>query len=132
MRKRTEHPSGHSYSAIDLWISKEALIASVDRMMEKQPENMYLTHFGRVQEVNRLASEMKDGVRKFAALGEQFRGHENRLESIQSEMMGWLVTRAREHGVRLSDQSLRDIFTGDVILNSQGIDFWLDHGRNRS
>lgn len=108
----------------------EALIASVDRMMAKQPENMYLTHFGRVRDVSRLAEEMKAGVKKFAALGEHFEGHENRLEQIQSAMMEWLFSGAREHGVDLSDEALRNVFSGDVILNSQGIDFWLDHGRN--
>jgi glyoxylase-like metal-dependent hydrolase (beta-lactamase superfamily II) len=104
-----------------------ALIASMKRMMEKQPKNMYLTHFGRVQEVPRLAQDMIASVEKFAALGEQFDGDENRELEIQSAMMDWLMERARRHGVEYADSSLRDIFADDVVLNTQGIEFWLDH-----
>jgi glyoxylase-like metal-dependent hydrolase (beta-lactamase superfamily II) len=106
-----------------------ALIASMKRMMEKQPENMYLTHFGRVNDVERLAQDMTSGVEKFAALGEQFDGDENRELEIQSAMMDWLMERARRHGVEYGDSSLRDIFADDVVLNTQGIEFWLDHRR---
>ena len=106
-----------------------ALIASMKRMMEKQPENMYLTHFGRVKDVERLARDMTSSVEKFAALGEQFDGDENREQRIQSAMMDWLMERARRHGVEYGDSSLRDIFAADVVLNTQGIEFWLDHGR---
>jgi hypothetical protein len=43
-------------------------------------------------------------------------------------MMHWLIERARAHGVSLPDDALVEIFQGDVMLNTQGIEFWLDHG----
>ena len=106
-----------------------ALIASVNRMMERQPENMYLTHFGRVRDVERLAADMIAGIEWFAALGERFDGEDNREAGIQEAMMEWLMERARSHGVEHPDSELREIFANDVILNSQGIEFWLDRGR---
>ena len=106
-----------------------ALIASINRMLEKQPENMYLTHFGRVQDVQRLADDMISSVEQFATFGEQFDGDENRQQGIRSAMMEWLMARARKHGVVYSDDKLREVFANDVILNTQGIEFWLDHGR---
>ena len=106
-----------------------ALIASMNRMMEKQPENMYLTHFGRVQDVQRLADDMISSVEQFVIFGEQFDGDENRQDGIRSAMMEWLMARARQHGVVYSDDKLREVFANDVILNTQGIEFWLDHGR---
>jgi len=109
-----------------------ALVASVHRLMEKHPANMYLTHFGRVREVERLASEMIEGVGQFAALGERFDGRKNRRQEIEAAMMKWLMERARSHGVTCPDDSLREIFNGDVVLNTQGIEFWLDHGRQRT
>ena len=44
-------------------------------------------------------------------------------------MMGWLVNRARAHGVTLDDAELDALLRPDVVLNTQGIEFWLDHGR---
>jgi len=108
-----------------------ALIESINRMMEKQPENMYLTHFGRIQDVQRLAEDMISSVEQFATFGEEFDGDENRQDGIRSAMMEWLMARARQHGVVYSDDKLREVFANDVILNTQGIEFWLDHGRER-
>jgi glyoxylase-like metal-dependent hydrolase (beta-lactamase superfamily II) len=106
-----------------------ALIASVDRMMEKLPKSMYLTHFGRVRDVERLAGDMRDGVRWFVELAERFEKSDDRTRRIEEAMMSGLVERAREHGVKLEDETLREVFAGDVVLNTQGIEFWLDHGR---
>jgi glyoxylase-like metal-dependent hydrolase (beta-lactamase superfamily II) len=105
-----------------------ALIASIDRMMEKKPESMYLTHFGRVQDVQRLAEDMREGVHEFVQLAERFASSENRTRCIEDAMMDRLFERARAHGVTLGEDELRETFAGDVILNTQGIEFWLDHG----
>jgi len=106
------------------------LIASIDRMMEKNPDSMYLTHFGRVTEVQRLAAEMRESVQQFAIFGEHFEDNENRTQSIEKAMMEWLMGRARDHGVACDDESLREVFGNDVVLNTQGIEFWLEHGRS--
>ena len=103
-----------------------ALIASIRRMLEKQPANMYLTHFGRVQDLERLSADMISSVETFAALGERFENSENRQHDISTAMMNWLMERARNHGVQCSDDDLREIFAGDVLLNTQGIEIWLE------
>lgn len=107
----------------------DALVASVQRLLAKKPKNMYLTHFGRVQDIDRLANDMISGVRQFAAFGEEMDALDDRESAIQGAMMEWLVTRARSHGVTSTDDMLRDVLAGDVALNTQGIEFWLDHGR---
>jgi len=108
-----------------------ALVFSVLRLMEKKPANMYLTHFGRVRDVERLSEQLIQGVEYFATLGERFDGHENRRLEIESGMLEWLMERALVHGVTYPEVTLREIFMGDVVLNTQGIEFWLDHGRQR-
>ncbi len=105
----------------------EALIASIDRMMEKSPENMYLTHFGRVGDVAEMASRMKAGVRRFVEIAEMYADDKNRTESIKTAMMDWLLAGAFDHGVTLAEQQVREIFQFDVVLNTQGIESWLDH-----
>ena len=107
----------------------EALLASIDRMMEKKPACMYLTHFGRVLEIERLAGDMRSSVQEYVELGERYLASENRTQSIEEAMMDRLFERARAHGVTLGEDELRETFAGDVILNTQGIEFWLDHRR---
>lgn len=106
-----------------------ALLASIDRMMKKDPSNMYLTHFGRVRDVRRLALDMRAGVHEFVSLAERFVTAKNRTQSIEEAMMDGLCERARAHGVSVDEDELRETFAGDVILNTQGIEFWLEHGR---
>jgi glyoxylase-like metal-dependent hydrolase (beta-lactamase superfamily II) len=107
----------------------DALADSVDRMMERAPENMYLTHFGRVQDVSRLAADMHEGIRFFADLGEKHAQSDQRTRRIEDAMMSWLTERVRRHGVTLEDAALEAILRPDVVLNTQGIEFWLDHRR---
>ena len=104
-----------------------ALIDSIGRLMERKPERMYLTHFGCVRDLRRLADDLVAGVRQFARWGEELADHADRSARIRAAMMAWLVEGARRHGVELPDDRLRSIFAGDVELNSQGIEFWLDH-----
>lgn len=104
-----------------------ALVDSIQRMMERGPTCMYLTHFGRVGDLKRLAADLQSGVEQFAEWGDRFAADEHRGKRIAEAMMGWLVERARRHGVERSDEFLRDLLQGDVELNTQGIEFWLDH-----
>ncbi|MBT8041211.1 MAG: MBL fold metallo-hydrolase [Gammaproteobacteria bacterium] len=106
-----------------------ALIDSVDRMMARDPERMYLTHFGRVQDLGRLADDMRAGVDEYVELAKRFEGADDRARHIEEAMMARLMQRARNHGVTLDDEKLRETFAGDVVLNTQGIEFWLEHGR---
>ena len=104
-----------------------ALISSIDRMMEKSPKNMYLTHFGRVQDVEQLAEKMKAAVLQFVQFADRFAGAGDRTAQIEKAMMEWLLEGIREHGVELPEDELRGIVQNDVVLNTQGIEFWIDH-----
>jgi glyoxylase-like metal-dependent hydrolase (beta-lactamase superfamily II) len=103
------------------------LIDSINRMMEYSPEFMYLTHFGRVGDVPRLAEKMKSAVERLVQFAEAFVDDDDRGERIASEMMDWLMGEARDHGVTMKDEALRELFRYDVELNTLGIEFWLDH-----
>jgi glyoxylase-like metal-dependent hydrolase (beta-lactamase superfamily II) len=104
----------------------EALIASIDRMMEKSPKNMYLTHFGRVQNVSQMVTRLKAGISQFLNIAETHANDENRTKAIEADMMEWLLDSIRVHGVTLPEEQIREIVQNDVVLNTQGIEVWLD------
>lgn len=105
----------------------EALIASLGRLLAKSPEFMYLTHFGRVGEPHRLAGKMIAGVHKLVAMGERHAASASRRLDLERDMREWLVTESRAHGVSLPEADLVDLLTPDISLNTQGIEYWLDH-----
>lgn len=104
-----------------------ALKESVKRLMTSQPTYMYLTHYGRVDDLHKLATDMLTGVDKLVEIAEQHKNDAQRTQSIQSAIYDWLMTAARAHGVTLSDDECSRLLMPDVILNAQGIEFWLDH-----
>ena len=100
---------------------------SVRRLMEAGPQCMYLTHFGRVTDTQRLAEQMIAGVSKFEEIGLANESAANRTDTIRQQQKAWLYAMCREHGVLHDEEQLDKILWDDVVLNTQGIEFWLDH-----
>ena len=104
-----------------------ALKESVNTLMAKQPEFMYLTHYGRVGDLQRLAKMMTDGVDQFAAFAERYKDDEQRTRKIEAAITDWLLVGAKVHGVNLPEETCFELLKTDVVLNTQGLEFWLDH-----
>ncbi|HKX55033.1 MAG TPA: MBL fold metallo-hydrolase, partial [Xanthomonadales bacterium] len=104
-----------------------ALRASVQRLMQAEPECMYMTHFGRVTDTQRLAAQMTEGVYKLEEIALRHADAPDRTRKIQQEQKDWLYALCREHGVTLSDEALGTVVWDDIVLNTQGLEYWLDH-----
>jgi glyoxylase-like metal-dependent hydrolase (beta-lactamase superfamily II) len=108
-----------------------ALKASIEHLMERSPACMYLTHFGRVEDTPRLAGELLERVDELVAIAEYYSDAEHRGKVIAAAMLDGLEDAAREHGVTLSSEAFRAVVDNDVQLNTQGLEFWLDHRTGR-
>jgi hypothetical protein len=60
-------------------------------------------------------------------MGERHAASASRRLDLERAMREWLVTESRAHGVNLPETELVDLLTPDVSLNTQGIEYWLDH-----
>jgi glyoxylase-like metal-dependent hydrolase (beta-lactamase superfamily II) len=100
---------------------------SIRRLMTFNPECMYLTHFGRVTDVPRLAEQMLAGVSKFEEIALANESATDRTHQIQQQQKAWLYELCRDHGVTLDDEQLEEILWDDVVINTQGLEYWLDH-----
>ncbi len=74
-----------------------------------------------------MESELKTAINQFVDIAELYADAKNRTERIEAAIADWLLERLRDHGVTLPEQRLREILEIDVVLNTQGIEFWLDH-----
>ena len=104
----------------------DALRHSIGRLLEADPEWMYMTHYGRVGSPSELAPSLLEGVDYFETIGLRFEHEKDRVERIREAMTAWLVEAAREHGVELEDQALLELLVPDIELNTAGIDVWLE------
>lgn len=108
----------------------EALHASIDRFLTYTPTTMYLTHFGAVSEVPRLAQDLHEGIDQFIALvqGVTAQGEE-RTRQLTERMQALLLARLRAHGCQLEEARIMELLAPDVMLNVMGLEVWLDKGK---
>jgi glyoxylase-like metal-dependent hydrolase (beta-lactamase superfamily II) len=104
-----------------------ALHASIDRLLRFKPRQLFLTHFGRVTEIERLARDMHELIDMYidSALAVKGTGKE-RLRALIQDQRKLLTARARAHGCRLSDSEIEAVLYDDYELNAQGLAVWLD------
>lgn len=99
---------------------------SVDRIMDCDPEHAYLTHYSRVRNLDRLATDMHAGIDAYAEMALGCRDVDNRGHALDVAMFDYLSMRALEHGFTGDADAIRSIIEGDVTLNSAGLVAWLD------
>lgn len=104
----------------------EPLKASVRRLLEASPDYMYLTHYGRVGDVPRLARMMLDGIDVLAEIGLRYRDDTLRRMKIETAMTEWLLDGLEKHGVTFGRDRCLALLESDIKLNASGIEFWLD------
>ncbi len=104
----------------------EALCNSVDRLMSYRPRAIYLTHYAEVRDLERLAREMKERVRAFADLGRRYASAPDRAVKLRHGMFALHARWLDEHGFPSDDVERHRLLDGDIELNCQGIEVWLD------
>ena len=105
----------------------DAMHASIDRLMGYNPVTMYLTHFGPVHELTRLASDLHRWVDRFVRLARSVAGGgEQRHARLVQGLTEALLAGLKEHGCVYDREQCLELLEADVELNAQGLGVWLD------
>jgi glyoxylase-like metal-dependent hydrolase (beta-lactamase superfamily II) len=106
--------------------------ATIDRLAELRPRRIFLTHFGFVTEVDRLARDMHELLDAYVELAGQVRGAgTDRLGLLIQGQRAILYPRLAQHGCKLREYKIDMLLAGDLKINAQGLAFWLDHDSSR-
>src|SRR5688572_17495590 len=103
-----------------------ALRASIERMVSLDPSCVYVTHFGRLDGVRRLADMLLSQLDAMVAIALRMQGAADRHEALKEALLALYRDRLQAHGCRLTDERIDDLLALDVELNAQGIEVWLD------
>ncbi|MCB1876200.1 MAG: MBL fold metallo-hydrolase [Chromatiales bacterium] len=111
----------------------DAWMNTLDRLMGYRPQRMYLTHFGEVIDVERLADDLRRSIETFAGIArdEARAGKDDLHGRIAAAMQDTLLQGLKQHGCRLSGETLRVLLEMDVELNTQGLLVWLQRLEKR-
>ncbi|THF61305.1 MBL fold metallo-hydrolase [Pseudothauera rhizosphaerae] len=105
----------------------DALHASIDRLLSFAPEAMYLTHYSRVTEVERLAGDLHRLIDTQVAVAQAARGGGvARHVEILAGLEQIVREEAARHGWTLSENDALELLRDDLELNAQGLGVWLD------
>lgn len=105
----------------------DALHGSIDRILGLRPQSVYVTHFGRVNDIDPLGADLHrlidahvDLARSLAAAGK------NRHALLMQGLERMILQEAKRQLWPLSTAQVLDLFATDIELNAQGLGVWLD------
>ncbi|MFC5435036.1 MBL fold metallo-hydrolase [Rhodanobacter umsongensis] len=103
-----------------------ALHASIERLVALKPDAMYLTHFGRVEQVEKLAADLHVQIDAMVGLARAAHGRPDRHAVLMESLTDLYAARAKDHGWQRGRDALRELLGMDIDLNAQGLEVWLD------
>ncbi len=104
----------------------DKLRESVQRLLSCQPECMYLTHYSRVRDVQRLGASLLEQLARLVAIGRGLKNAPDRHEALKRALLAEYVAITAAHGCRFSEAELTRLLGVDLELNAQGMGVWLD------
>lgn len=104
----------------------EALQTSVRRLLAEKPACMYLTHYGRVGDVQRLGARLLGLLDELVALGRRAQHLPQRHQALTAGQLDLFCASLADHGVTLPRQDIASLLAIDLELNAQGLAIWLD------
>lgn len=107
----------------------EALRQSIKRLLAREPQRMYLTHYGQVGghagDVRRLAAMLFEQLDDMVALGQSLRDAPDRHHALKAGLEALVRQQLKRHGVADVDAGVAGLSL-DIELNAQGLAIWLD------
>lgn len=104
-----------------------ALQRTIERILALGPRAVYVTHFGRLQDLHRLAGDLHRLIEAHVELAERHRDDgAERGARLRQEIARLVLAEGARQRWRLSEEELRGVFALDIELNAQGLEAWLD------
>lgn len=104
----------------------EPLLGSIARLLERKPDRMFLTHYGRVDGVAPLAARLVEQVRAMVALARSLAAAPGRHAALKDGLARLYRERLRALGSTVADARIDALLALDIELNAQGLGLWLD------
>jgi len=104
----------------------EAWFTTLERYLSFAPQRMYLTHYGVVQDVPKLAADLRAGLQRYVAIATGLRNAEHRHEQLLDALGRDALAALKALGSPVADATAQQLLAFDMELNVQGLEVWLD------
>jgi len=113
-------------TATPVQFEPEVLMASIRRLLAREPDWIYLTHYGRVGKVQPLGRQLLEILQSMVALGERERQAADRHDALKRGQLDLFAASLAAHGCTMSRDAIAQLLAMDLELNAQGMAIWLD------
>ncbi len=101
----------------------EAMLQSINRIMQYAPEKICLTHFSAIKPTEAVVKQLQDSIKYMSNLAQKYWDHEQAQQKIERLMMAYLLQGLQNMGVKDMEFCERKL-KNDVTLNTQGLIYW--------
>lgn len=110
-----------------------AMRASVERLLAYQPQRMYLTHYGCIDQVATQGAHLLEQLEAVVALGHRIDAQAlpeaDRHTALVDGLSALYLQRLHALGSTVTRERLTELLGMDIELNAQGVAVWLDANR---
>ena len=106
----------------------DALKASINRLLSYEPQRMFLTHFGMVENPQKLGERLIKWVDVYVEMALRVKQNiprEQWLQALNKELLSYLLDELVQHQTDLTPSEYSQVIASDVLLNAQGLEVWL-------
>jgi glyoxylase-like metal-dependent hydrolase (beta-lactamase superfamily II) len=103
----------------------DAAHKSIDRIMSYGPHAIYVTHYSRVEGLEKLAADMHEQIDGYVAIARRNAHLPDRMQRMNTELFEYIDQRLDAHGVKKDTRFRHALLDGDIKLNVQGLEVWL-------
>ena len=98
---------------------------AIDKIIKYQPDAIYLAHYSKIEQTEKLSSNMHDLINDFVDIALSYKNDDKRMEHIHKKLQSHLMHKLRSHGCNLGDDQIKNLLQSDLYVNAAGLDFWL-------
>lgn len=98
---------------------------SIIRMLEKNPQRMYLTHFGMVENIPALANKLSHDLEQYTKMALSVQHEDQRTEKLIEKLNQYTLDDLRKLGNHQQPAEILSLLETDITLNAQGLNIWL-------
>ena len=103
------------------------MLKTLDRLLSYEPQAVYLTHFGRVTNIQKLGLELCQCLNQLVEMALELKKKgEAQQEQLSAGVSKILKDRLRKHNCQLPEKRQDELLAHDYMLNAQEIGVWLD------
>ncbi len=97
---------------------------TIDRLLSYSPKYMYLTHFGRIENLQPMADKLHSDLDAYVEICKST-SKENRYEQLKAGLKELYLNQLKQHECSLPQEQQEKLLSLDLDINAQGLEVWM-------